>query len=147
MNMDPNKIRCIRWMLRHKWMLWPRLESRQMREDVWRRRVLQLGEGAARDFAYTQYIRAKRLKIRMKKRLGLPIWHKGVCEICGCTDSDPCFNPYFGYCWWIDEEHSLCSHCDIYVIQQDPHTRHCINSDPYNGYNPDYPEIPDEELW
>lgn len=126
--MAKKKVKRIRRMLRHRWMLWPRLESLQLQEDVWRRRVLQLEEGEARDFAYDHYIRAKRLKIRMKKRLGMPIWEKGVCEICGCTDTDPCFNPYWGHCWWVDEEHSLCSHCDIYAIQQDPATRYCINT-------------------
>lgn len=87
-----------------------------------------LEEGEARDFAYRHFVKTKRQKIRMKKRLGFPIWHKGVCEICGCTDTAPCFNPMWGNCWWVDEEHSLCSHCDIYAVQHDPHTRHCINN-------------------
>ncbi len=126
--MNPRIVRRIRRMLKHRWMLLPLLESLQMQEDVWRRRVLQLEEGNPRDFAYRHYVRAKRLKIRMKKRLGIRIWHKGVCEICGCTEKDPCFSPGWGYCFWVDEEHSLCSHCDIPAIQQDPETRHCVKS-------------------
>lgn len=126
--MAKKKVNRIRRMLRHRWMLWPRLESLQLQEDIWRRRALQLGGGEAWEVAYKHYVRAKRLKIRMKKRIGMPIYKRGVCEICGCTDTDPCFNPYWGNCWWVDEEHTLCSHCDIYAIRQDPATRHCINT-------------------
>lgn len=53
---------------------------------------------------------------------------KGVCRICGCTDDDPCFNPRVGNCWWIDETHTLCSHCADEELSCDPETRHCINS-------------------
>lgn len=137
--MNKRKVNLIRKMLRHRWMLWPRLESLQLQEDAWRRKVLHLEEGEARVFAYLHYVRAKRLKIRMKKRLGMPIWPKGTCEICGCTEMDPCYNPMWGYCWWVDEEHSLCSHCDIYAIQQDPCTGHCVNTQ-------GYPTIEDFEI-
>lgn len=53
---------------------------------------------------------------------------KGVCRICGCTDDDPCFNPRVGNCWWIDETHTLCSHCADEELSCDPETQHCINS-------------------
>lgn len=144
--MTTKRLKLIKCILKHRWLLWPRLESLQLQEDVWRRRVLQLEEGEVRDFAYAHYVRAKRLKIRMKKRLGMPIWEKGVCEICGCTDTDPCFNPYWGTCWWVDEEHTLCSHCDIYAIQQDPETRHCIHSNP-EVYEPTLDEIEPSNLY
>ena len=35
----------------------------------------------------------------------------GVCKVCGCTDNDPCHNPEYGNCWWVDDTHELCSHC------------------------------------
>lgn len=35
----------------------------------------------------------------------------GVCRICGCTDTTPCYTHKEGACWWIDETHTLCSHC------------------------------------
>ena len=52
----------------------------------------------------------------------------GVCKICGCTDNDPCSNPDWGNCWWVDESHELCSHCADPEIYNDPATEHCINS-------------------
>ena len=52
----------------------------------------------------------------------------GVCKKCGCTDDDPCFNPIYGTCWWVDDSHTLCSHCADVVIAMDPETKHCINS-------------------
>lgn len=52
----------------------------------------------------------------------------GVCKICGCTDDNPCFNPICGTCWWVDDSHTLCSHCADAVIAMDPETKHCINS-------------------
>lgn len=36
---------------------------------------------------------------------------KEVCKICGCTFENPCYTHENGYCYWIDDEHSLCSHC------------------------------------
>ncbi len=35
----------------------------------------------------------------------------GTCAVCGCTETDPCYNPYFGNCWWIGRRKILCSHC------------------------------------
>lgn len=52
----------------------------------------------------------------------------GVCKKCGCTDTDPCFNPEHGNCWWVDESHELCSHCADPKIANDPNTHHCVNS-------------------
>ena len=36
---------------------------------------------------------------------------KNVCQICGCTFENPCYTHENGYCYWVDDEHSLCSHC------------------------------------
>lgn len=52
----------------------------------------------------------------------------GVCRVCGCTDNDPCLNPEYGNCWWVDDTHELCSHCADETIANDPATQHCINS-------------------
>lgn len=65
----------------------------------------------------------------------------GVCRICGCTESNPCYHPIYGYCWWVDENHTLCSHCaekTLYhgrrvQISSDPNTKHCVN-DHGNGF-------------
>lgn len=32
---------------------------------------------------------------------------RGTCIVCGCTDARAC--P--GGCWWVDDEHTLCSQC------------------------------------
>ena len=34
----------------------------------------------------------------------------GTCVIYGCTDN-ACIHADEGPCWWIDNEHTLCSHC------------------------------------
>lgn len=52
----------------------------------------------------------------------------GVCKVCGCTEDNPCFNPEHDTCWWVDEDHTLCSHCVDPEIKDDPKTVHCINS-------------------
>ena len=52
----------------------------------------------------------------------------GVCNVCGCTDDNPCYNPNVGHCWWADESHTICSHCADKAIADDPETKHCINS-------------------
>ena len=44
----------------------------------------------------------------------------GVCRVCGCTDNDPCLNPEYGNCWWVDDTHELCSHCADETIANDP---------------------------
>lgn len=53
---------------------------------------------------------------------------RGVCKVCGCTEMDPCFNPDYGCCWWVDDSHELCSHCADKDIADDPRTEHCVNS-------------------
>lgn len=58
----------------------------------------------------------------------------GVCKVCGCTDTDPCYNPYKGFCWWNDDSHELCSHCANKEIYNDPETVHCVNSSPSGLY-------------
>lgn len=63
----------------------------------------------------------------------------GICEVCGCTDNDPCSNPEHGNCWWVDETHELCSHCADPKIYNDPATSHCINST--NHYNQSLAEV------
>lgn len=52
----------------------------------------------------------------------------GVCKICGCTENDPCYNPDHGFCWWVDDNHELCSHCAIPEVAEDTETVHCIAS-------------------
>lgn len=57
---------------------------------------------------------------------------KGICKVCGCSAHNPCWNPVHGYCWWVDETETLCSHCahleaeGEYCIADDPSTEHCI---------------------
>jgi hypothetical protein len=46
----------------------------------------------------------------------------GVCRECGCTQIDPCNHPDYGPCWWEDESETLCSHCAIKTIRDDPAT-------------------------
>lgn len=36
---------------------------------------------------------------------------KDACQICGCTFENPCYTHENGYCYWVDDEYSLCSHC------------------------------------
>lgn len=36
---------------------------------------------------------------------------RGVCKICGCTDRNACYTDEHGACWWMDEQHTICSHC------------------------------------
>lgn len=48
----------------------------------------------------------------------------GTCAVCGCTETDACYNPYFGNCWWIGRRHILCSHCACTEIVNSKDTRH-----------------------
>ena len=57
-----------------------------------------------------------------------PRYKSGVCRYCGCTDNDPCYNPNYGNCWWVDKEHTICSHCADELIVNDEGTIHCIVS-------------------
>lgn len=58
----------------------------------------------------------------------------GVCKICGCKDDDPCFNPEYGLCWWVDDTHELCSHCADKEIAEHPATQHCVNSKGFDDF-------------
>lgn len=58
---------------------------------------------------------------------------RGICKVCGCSNENPCYHPVHGYCWWVDDSQTLCSHCahledeGEYCIADDPLTEHCIN--------------------
>ncbi len=51
----------------------------------------------------------------------------GKCEICGCTEDNPCYNPEHGFCGWADDERTICTHCAIDEIANDPRTIHRVN--------------------
>ena len=51
----------------------------------------------------------------------------GICKVCGCTDTNPCYNPKFGFCWWHDKKHTVCSHCADAEIRESPSTVHRVN--------------------
>ena len=59
-----------------------------------------------------------------------PFATRGVCRICGCTFSNPCYHPVHGYCWWADDARTICSHCADPEIAGDARTVHCVNSKP-----------------
>lgn len=65
------------------------------------------------------------------KRL-LRLWfakkEPGTCRVCGCTMTDPCWNPGVGFCWWADAEETICSHCAHADLFDAPETVHCVNS-------------------
>ncbi|WP_218571298.1 hypothetical protein [Paenibacillus oralis] len=42
--------------------------------------------------------------------IGLSIFPRGICQICGCTDTNACVTEA-GPCFWVNEEHDLCSTC------------------------------------
>ena len=48
----------------------------------------------------------------------------GTCAICGCTEYNACYNPYYGSCWWINRSRTLCSHCAIMDIANSSDTVH-----------------------
>ena len=52
------------------------------------------------------------------------------CTKCGCTWNNPCWHPKYGFCWWTNAEHTLCSHCSEKEIKDDPKTEHCVNDNP-----------------
>ncbi|MGC6589093.1 hypothetical protein ACPV3A_29630 [Paenibacillus sp. Dod16] len=60
----------------------------------------------------------------------------GICNVCGCTDNNACVSEY-GPCYWLNEEHDLCSECagwqgvdlskipkinNQFIIQGEPYT-------------------------
>lgn len=51
----------------------------------------------------------------------------GTCVVCGCTWDNPCYNPEVGCCWWQDAKETICSHCAVRGIFNDPNTVHCVN--------------------
>lgn len=55
---------------------------------------------------------------------------KGICRICGCTTNNPCYNPKEGFCWWMDNSETLCSHCDIAPVKNSEETLHRVNDLP-----------------
>lgn len=52
------------------------------------------------------------------------------CSKCGCTWNNPCYHPKYGYCWWADSKHTICSHCSAKEIINDSKTVHCVNNNP-----------------
>lgn len=52
------------------------------------------------------------------------IYGYGVCRSCGCTDSEACYHPDVGTCWWVNADHTLCSHCQDKKIFRDSRTIH-----------------------
>ena len=36
---------------------------------------------------------------------------KSKCKHCGCTETNACYHPDFGTCWWINDKQDECSHC------------------------------------
>jgi len=61
----------------------------------------------------------------------------GTCKLCGCTDTTPCFHPDHGNCWWITDDHEICSHCYHTDIKNDPATQRPHTN---NLFNPDDPQ-------
>ena len=53
---------------------------------------------------------------------------KQSCKICGCTETDPCYHPELGLCWWVAND--LCSHCQKELAGEIPanSVTHCVNS-------------------
>lgn len=35
-----------------------------------------------------------------------------TCRECGCSDTDACYHPDHGNCYWVEQD--LCSHCKLY---------------------------------
>lgn len=69
-----------------------------------------------------------------KRRQELELWYRkklnikpGTCKICGCTMYNPCYNPKVGFCWWINESKTICSHCSIPLLKKSPDTIHKVN--------------------
>lgn len=52
----------------------------------------------------------------------------GTCRICGCSIDNPCYNPNYGFCSWIDKDKTLCSHCANSDIRYSEKTEHCVRT-------------------
>lgn len=76
----------------------------------------------------------------------MTVLKSGICRVCGCTDHNPCYNPNVGTCWWVDESHTLCSHCAEEVLSCDPETIHCINDLDFPE-DTDIEQLTHEDLW
>ena len=57
-------------------------------------------------------------------RYRFQLLHRGTCRVCGCTATRACTNPTHGNCWWVDETETLCSHCALPEIADEPVTFH-----------------------
>lgn len=55
---------------------------------------------------------------------------KEICRKCGCTNNNPCYHPKYGFCWWEDSKHTICSHCAKKEIKNSKHTQHRVNDIP-----------------
>ena len=36
---------------------------------------------------------------------------KDICRRCGCKWNTACVDEKYGFCWWVDKNRTLCSHC------------------------------------
>ena len=52
------------------------------------------------------------------------------CRHCGCTHNNPCYHPNYGFCWWEDSKHTICSHCADKEIKNSKLTQHRVNDIP-----------------
>ena len=52
------------------------------------------------------------------------------CRQCGCTNNNPCYHPKYGFCWWKDSKHTICSHCAKKKIKNSKLTQHRVNDIP-----------------
>ena len=55
---------------------------------------------------------------------------KEKCRKCGCTYNNPCYHPKYGFCWWEDSKHTICSHCADKEIKNSKLTQHRVNDIP-----------------
>ena len=55
---------------------------------------------------------------------------KDTCKKCGCTWNNPCYHPKYGFCWWVNAKHTLCSHCADKEIKTSKLTQHRVNDIP-----------------
>ena len=63
-------------------------------------------------------------------RYNFELCKRGTCRVCGCTENHACTNPTHGNCWWVDDTETLCSHCALPEIADDPFTFHPNHSRP-----------------
>ena len=63
-------------------------------------------------------------------RYNFELCKRGTCRVCGCTENHACTNPTHGNCWWVDDTETLCSHCALPEIADDPLPFHPTHSRP-----------------